>query len=95
MAADFAKDVGKRNRSATNKPQNSWKYIQGIRWLVTSQKNSFREIIQQLFRKEQKRVDKKLLNKMLEELDVKKSVEHIEWLTKNTPNRLSGGGQDR
>ena len=40
-------------------------------------------------------MDKKLLNKMLEELDVKKSVEHIEWLTKNTPNRLSGGGQDR
>lgn len=40
-------------------------------------------------------MDKKLLNKMLEALDVKKSVAHIEWLTKNTPNRLSGGGQDR
>ena len=24
----------------------------------------------------------------------RKSVEHIEWLTTNTPNRLSGGGQD-
>ncbi len=35
-----------------------------------------------------------LLKKMLDELDVQKSVEHIEWLTTNTPNRLSGGGQD-
>lgn len=39
-------------------------------------------------------MDKVLLNQMLDALDVKKSVEHIEWLTKNTPNRLSGGGQD-
>ena len=35
-----------------------------------------------------------LLKKMLDELDVQKSVEHIKWLTNNTPNRLSGGGQD-
>lgn len=37
---------------------------------------------------------KDLLNKMLAELDVEKSVEHVKWLTDNTPNRLSGGGQD-
>ena len=40
-------------------------------------------------------MDKNLLNKMIDALDVKKSVEHIEWLTNNTPNRLSGGGEDR
>jgi len=37
----------------------------------------------------------KLLKEMLNALDVQKSVEHVEWLTRNTPNRLSGGGQDR
>ncbi|MDP4109467.1 MAG: M28 family peptidase [Bacillota bacterium] len=36
-----------------------------------------------------------LLKQILDELDVKKSVEHIEWLTNNTPNRTSGMGQDR
>ena len=40
-------------------------------------------------------MDTALLKEMLAALDVKKSVEHIEWLTKNTPDRLSGGGQDR
>lgn len=39
-------------------------------------------------------MDKKLLDQMLDALDVKKSVEHVEWLTNNTPNRLSGAGQD-
>ena len=39
-------------------------------------------------------MDKELLNQMLDVLDVRKSVEHIEWLTNNTPNRLSGAGQD-
>ena len=39
-------------------------------------------------------MDKQLLKEMLDALDVKKSVAHIEWLTNNTPNRLSGGGQD-
>ena len=37
----------------------------------------------------------KLLKEMLDALDVQKAVEHVEWLTNNTPNRLSGGGQDR
>ena len=36
----------------------------------------------------------KLLKEMLDELDVNKTVEHITWLTENTPNRESGLGQD-
>lgn len=37
---------------------------------------------------------KDLMQEMIKDLDVSKSVEHIEWLTKNTPNRTSGLGQD-
>ncbi len=36
-----------------------------------------------------------VLKQILDEIDVKKSVEHIEWLTQNTPNRISGMGDDR
>ena len=38
---------------------------------------------------------KTLLDEILQTLDVKQSVAHIEWLTENTPNRISGKGQDR
>lgn len=37
----------------------------------------------------------KLLQSMINDLDVSRSVEHIKWLTENTPNRMSGKGQDR
>ncbi|MDL2293612.1 M28 family peptidase, partial [Ruminococcaceae bacterium OttesenSCG-928-D13] len=37
----------------------------------------------------------KFLNTVLNELDVERSIEHIRWLTENTPNRTSGMGQDR
>lgn len=36
-----------------------------------------------------------VLNEIFESLDTEKSVEHIKWLTDNTPNRISGMGQDR
>ena len=36
-----------------------------------------------------------LLKEMIAALDVEKSVEHVRWLTENTPNRISGMGQDR
>lgn len=36
-----------------------------------------------------------LLKEMIAALDVKKSVEHVRWLTENTPSRISGMGQDR
>ncbi len=37
---------------------------------------------------------KELLQKMISELDENKSMEHIVWLTENTPNRISGMGDD-
>lgn len=36
-----------------------------------------------------------LLKEMIAALDVEKSVEHVRWLTENTPSRISGMGQDR
>ncbi|MBS5334893.1 MAG: M28 family peptidase [Anaerovoracaceae bacterium] len=36
-----------------------------------------------------------LKEKIIEELDVKRSMNHIRWLTENTPHRISGTGQDR
>lgn len=36
-----------------------------------------------------------LLKEMIAALDVEKSVEHVRWLTENTPSRISGLGQDR
>ena len=36
-----------------------------------------------------------LMREMMAELDTQKCIEHIEWLTKNTPARISGQGQDR
>lgn len=35
-----------------------------------------------------------LLQQMLSDLNVNKSMEHIVWLTENTPNRMSGKGDD-
>jgi hypothetical protein len=36
-----------------------------------------------------------ILKQILNELDENKSMEHIEWLTKNTPSRISSMGQDK
>ena len=36
-----------------------------------------------------------LLKEMIAALDVEKSVEHVRWLTENTPSRISCMGQDR
>ena len=38
---------------------------------------------------------KSLYERMLSELNTARSMEHIKWLTENTPHRISGTGQDR
>ena len=48
--------------------------------------------ISQKYRKGEKM--KELLQQMLTNLDENKNMEHIIWLTENTPNRISGMGDD-
>ena len=38
---------------------------------------------------------KSLYERIMDELDADKAMEHVHWLTENTPSRISGTGQDR
>lgn len=38
---------------------------------------------------------KTIMERMMRELDVEQSMNHVRWLTKNTPSRISGTGQDK